>query len=169
MLAAALAAFVPLSMSLPAQADDHPASNYRFPLMTWFSAYAEGAKDAHYEVSTNLEIPAVWLFSPTGALMQKISSDNESALDQLVQKFPPAQSQSSSKNAPSLDAMNASFAKAGGDTQHPAMDPGKAWTAVLFLSDSQACEHCGPYDRRISEIQKMHPDKLDVVRVTLTD
>jgi hypothetical protein len=168
MFAASLAAFVPLSMSMAARATDHPASDYRFPLMTWFSAYAEGAKDTHYEVSTNLEIPAVWLFSPAGTLVQIVSSDNESTLDQLIQKFPSSEPQSPSKSTPSLDALNASFIKAGG-ARRAAASSGKAWTAVLLLSDSPACEHCGPYDRKISEIQKKHPDEIDVVRVTLTD
>jgi hypothetical protein len=157
-------AALPFSFAALPNATDE---TYRAPLMTWFAKFFEGAQVGHYKPGANLDIPAVWLFSPEGRMVSRFTIDNESELASLADNFPPSAPKPLA-DEPSLDALRASLVSASGIASPEHLQDRK-WTAVLFLSDSSACEHCAPFEQKISELEHRSSDRLTVMRVTLTD
>ena len=142
-----------------------PAVNgcYEVPAVQWLKAYVDYFTEHRLDIGATFTAPAIWLFSPDGALTDVITVDKDPDLNDLTATFP-STGLTQRAGMPSLAQTRELLSKAlQQDVLRP--PPAGVWTAVLFLSDSPECGHCAAFDARLKTLEQQKPGRLRVVRV----
>lgn len=144
-------------------------AGYEVSAQTWAENYFEYFSENNLEVSTQMYVPQVWLFSPQGDMVRLASKNTDPQLQKLSAAFPDAVGAEALPGQPTSTQARAFLAQTLSDQSVPAPRQGH-WYAVLILKERPAphgCKGCAAYDKTLRAMQMNHPDMLDTVRVTL--